>query len=346
MIEKIIDWSARNWLFVFLGAIFAGLFSVWCIQNIPLDAIPDLSDTQVIIFSRWDRPPDIIEDQVTYPIVTALLGAPKVKDIRAFSDYGFSYVYIIFDDGTDVYWARTRVLEYLNKVIPRIPEGVRTELGPDATGIGWVFQYALVDKSGKQSLQDLRSFQDWHLRYAVQSVRGVAEVASIGGFEKQYQVVVNPEALLAYKIPLDMVIMAIRKANNEVGARLLEITGTEYMVTGRGYLKSIRDIEETVIMNDAHGVPIKVRNVATVGLGPDIRRGVSELDGVGEVVGGIVVMRYGENALSVIKRVKARLKEIQLPEGVEVVTAYDRSDLIRRAVNTLKSKLIEELVIV
>lgn len=346
MIEKIIDWSARNWLLVLLGSVFAGLFSVWCIRNIPLDAIPDLSDTQVIIFSRWDRPPDIIEDQVTYPIVTALLGAPKVKDIRAFSDYGFSYVYIIFDDGTDVYWARTRVLEYLSKVTPRLPEGVRTELGPDATGIGWVFQYALVDKSGKQSLQDLRSFQDWYLRYAVQSVRGVAEVASIGGFEKQYQVVVNPEALLAYKIPLDMVVTAIRKANSEVGARLLEITGTEYMVTGRGYLKSIRDIEETVIMNDAHGVPVKIRNVATVGLGPEIRRGVSELDGVGEVVGGIVVMRYGENALNVIKRVKARLKEIQLPEGVEVVTTYDRSDLIRRAVDTLKSKLVEELVIV
>lgn len=346
MIEKTIEWSARNRFFIFIGVVFAVLYSLWCIKNTPLDAIPDLSDTQVIVFSRWDRPPDIIEDQVTYPVVTSLLGAPRVKDIRGFSDYGFSYVYIIFDDGTDVYWARTRVLEYLSKVTPLLPQGVRVEIGPDATGIGWVFQYALVDKSGKHPIQDLRSFQDWHLRYTLQSVKGVAEVASVGGFEKQYQVVVKPEALLSYKIPLSEVIMAIRMANNDVGARLIEISGTEYMVTGRGYLKSIKDIEETVIMADAHGVPVKVKNVADVVLGPDIRRGVADLDGMGEVVGGIVVMRYGENALNVIKRVKQKLNEIELPQGVEVVTTYDRSDLIERSIDTLKTKLLEEMLVV
>lgn len=346
MIEKIIDWSARNRFFVFLGVTFAVLWSLWCIRHIPLDAIPDLSDTQVIVFSRWDRPPDIIEDQVTYPIVSALLGAPKVKDIRAFSDYGFSYVYILFEDGTDVYWARSRVLEYLSKVTASLPEGVKVELGPDATGVGWVFQYALVDKSGKHSLQELRSFQDWHLKFTLQSVEGVAEVASIGGFEKQYQVIVRPEALLAYCISIPDVVMAVRKANQEVGARLLEISGTEFMVTGRGYIRSIQDIQRAVIKVDAHGVPITVAQVADVVIGPDIRRGVAELDGEGEVVGGIVVMRYGENALQVIHRIKEKLKEIKFPEGVEIVTTYDRSDLIRRAIFTLRNKLFEELVVV
>lgn len=346
MIEKIIEWSARNRLFVFLGVLFAVLYSLWCIRNIPLDAIPDLSDTQVIVFSRWDRPPDIIEDQVTYPIVSSLLGAPRVKDIRAFSDYGFSYVYIIFDDGTDVYWARTRVLEYLSKVTPLLPEGVKVELGPDATGIGWVFQYALVDRSGQHSLQELRAFQDWHLRYALQSVKGVAEVASIGGFEKQYQVIVKPEALLSLNIPLHEVVMAIRKANQEVGARLLEIAGAEFMVTGRGYIRSVEDLEETVVMTDSRGVPVKIKNVADVVVGPEIRRGVAELDGEGEVVGGIVVMRYGENALKVIDRVKEKLREVQLPEGTEVVTTYDRSELIKRSISTLKTKLTEEMLIV
>ncbi len=346
MIEKIIEWSAKNRFFVFTGVVFFVLFSLWCIRNIPLDAIPDLSDTQVIIFSKWDRPPDIIEDQVTYPIVSALLGAPKVKDIRGFSDYGFSYVYVIFEDGTDVYWARSRVLEYLSKVTPSLPQGVSVEIGPDATGIGWVFQYALVDRSGKNSIEELRAFQDWHLRYALQSVKGVAEVATVGGFVRQYQVVIQPEALLAYKIPVKDIVMAIRMANNDVGARLLEISGREYMVTGRGYIKSRKDIEEIVLKNDSNGVPVKVKNIAKVILGPDIRRGIAELDGEGEVVGGIVVMRYGENALEVIKRVKERLKTVQLPEGVELVTTYDRSDLILRSINTLKTKLIEEMVVV
>lgn len=346
MIEKIIAWSARNRLLVFIGVAFAVAWAVWCIQRLPLDAIPDLSDTQVIVFCRWDRPPGIIEDQVTYPIVSSLLGAPKVKDIRALSDYGFSYVYILFADGTDVYWARSRVLEYLSKVTPTLPQGVKVELGPDATGVGWVFQYALVDTSGTHTLQELRSFQDWHLKYALQSVPGVAEVASVGGYEKQYQVIVRPEALVAYNLSLAEVVMAVRNANNEVGARLLEISGTEYMVTIRGYLRSLEDIRQTVVKTTDNGVPIQIGHVAEVTLGPDIRRGVAELDGEGEVVGGIVVMRYGENALRVIDAVKARLRQIQLPEGVEVIVTYDRSDLIRRSIATLRSKLLEEMLIV
>jgi len=346
MVEKIIEWSAQNRFFIFIGVVVAILASIWCLQHVPLDAIPDLSDTQVIVLARWDRPPDIIEDQVTYPIVTSLLGAPKVRDIRGYSDYGYSYVYVIFDDGTDVYWARSRVLEYLSKVTPSLPSGVSVELGPDATGIGWVFQYALVDRTGKHSIEELRAFQDWHLRYTLQAVKGVAEVATVGGFVRQYQVVVNPEALLAYGIGVKDVVMALRMANNDVGARLIEFSGREYMVTGRGYVKSKEDIEEIGLKHEATGTPIRIKDVARVSLGPDIRRGVAELDGEGEVVGGIVVMRYGENALAVIKRVKERLEEVQLPEGVELVTTYDRSDLILRSINTLKTKLLEEMLIV
>jgi Cu(I)/Ag(I) efflux system membrane protein CusA/SilA len=321
----------------------------WSMNHMPLDAIPDLSDTQVIVYSRWDRSPDIVEDQVTYPIVSSMLGAPRVKAIRGFSDFGFSYVYIIFEDGTDIYWARSRTLEYLSKIIPRLPEGVRLELGPDATALGWVFQYALVDTSGKHSLADLRSFEDWYLRYYIQSVPGVAEVASIGGFVRQYQVNVNPNALLAYKIPLEKVVNAIRNGNNDVGGRLVEFTGREYMVRGRGYAKSVKDIEMIVIDTDHKtGTPILLKNIASVSLGPDIRRGVGELDGKGEVVGGIVVMRSGENALKVIRQTKEKLKEIEpsLPEGVKIVTTYDRSVLIERSIDTLKHTLIEELIIV
>jgi Cu(I)/Ag(I) efflux system membrane protein CusA/SilA len=322
--------------------------AVYCIKNIPLDAIPDLSDTQVIIYSRWDRSPDIIEDQVTYPIVTAMLGAPNIKAIRGFSDFGFSYVYIIFKDGTDIYWARSRVLEYLSKIIPKLPEGVRTEIGPDATGVGWVYQYALVDKTGKNNLAQLRTFQDWYLRYWLQSVSGVAEVASIGGFQKQYQVNVNPNALLAYKIPLVKVLDAIRDGNNDAGGRLVEFSGTEYMVRGRGYAKSIKDIENIALGNDMSGTPILVKNIAQVVMGPEIRRGVADLDGQGDTVGGIVVMRQGENALNVINRVKEKIEEIKpsLPEGVEIVTTYDRSELIKRSIATLKHQLIEEMIIV
>lgn len=346
MIEKIIEWCAKNKFFVFLGISFAIVWSIWSIKNIPLDAIPDLSDTQVIVYSRWDRPPQIVEDQVTYPIVSALLGAPKVKDIRGFSDYGYSFVYIVFEDGTDVYWARSRVLEYLSKVTPQLPPEVKVELGPDATGVGWVFEYALVDETGKHSLEELRTFQDWHLKYALQSVKGVAEVASFGGFVKQYQVVIDPNALLSYKIPLSEVVMAIKKANQEIGARLLEFSGTEYMVTVRGYIKSKKDIEEAVLKTTWHGTPVRIKDIAKVQIGPDIRRGIAELDGKGEVVGGIVVMRYMENAYDVIKRVKDKIKNIQLPEGVKLIVTYDRSELILKAVDTLKHKLIEEMIVV
>lgn len=347
MIPKIIEFCARNKFIVLFFAIAAIIGAVFCIKNIPLDAIPDLSDTQVIIYSQWDRSPDIIEDQVTYPIVTAMLGAPKVKAIRGYSDFGFSYVYVIFQDGTDIYWARSRTLEYLSKIIPRLPQEVRTEMGPDATSVGWVYQYALVDKTGKNSLADLRNFQDWYLRYWLQSVPGVAEVATIGGFQKQYQVNVNPNALLAYNIPLTKVVQAVKQSNNDIGARLLEMSGKEYMIRAKGYVKSPQDLENTVI-GDNNGVPVFVKNVASVVLGPDIRRGVADLDGQGDTVGGIIIMRYGENALNVIDRVKAKIDEIKpsLPKGVEVVTTYDRSALIERSIETLKHKLIEEIIIV
>ncbi|MBI4050956.1 MAG: efflux RND transporter permease subunit, partial [Elusimicrobia bacterium] len=349
MIEKLIEYCAKNKFLVLVltaGAVAAGFYSL---RHIPLDAIPDLSDTQVIIFSRWDRSPDILEDQVTYPIVTAMLGAPKVKAVRAFTDFGYSYVYIIFEDGTDIYWARSRTLEYLSKILPRLPEGVRTELGPDATSVGWVFQYALVDDSGKMNLAQMRSLQDWFLRYQIQSVPGVAEVASVGGFVKQYQVQVDPKALAAYNIPLSKVVEAVRNSNNDVGARLLEFSGTEYMVRARGYLQSLSDIESVAVGHDpGTGTPILVRDVAKVRLGPDIRRGVGELNGLGEAVGGIVIMRYGENALQVIRRVQEKLHDIQpsLPKGIRIVTTYDRSDLIQKAIVTLKHTLFEEMLIV
>jgi Cu(I)/Ag(I) efflux system membrane protein CusA/SilA len=348
MIDRIIEFSAKNKFIVIFFTIAAIVGAVYSIRNIPLDAIPDLSDTQVIIYSQWDRSPDIIEDQVTYPIVTAMLGAPHVKAIRGFSDFGFSYVYVIFQDGTDIYWARSRTLEYLSKITARLPQGVQTEIGPDATGLGWVYQYALVDKTGNNSLADLRSFQDWYLRYWLQSVPGVAEVATVGGFQKQYQVNVNPNALLAYNIPLTKVVEAVRQSNNDIGARLLEMSGTEYMIRAKGYVKSPQDLENTVIGTDNAGTPVLVKSVANVVLGPDIRRGVADLDGEGDTVGGIIVMRQGENALNVINRVKAKLEEVKpsLPKGVELVTTYDRSDLIHRAIDTLRHQLIEEMIIV
>ncbi len=348
LVENIIEFCAKNKFIVFLLVGVAALGGLYSMRRVPLDAIPDLSDTQVIIYSRWDRSPDIIEDQVTYPIVTSMLGAPKVKDIRGFSDFGFSYVYIIFEDGTDLYWARSRVLEYLSKIIPRLPEGVQTELGPDATGVGWVFQYALVDETGQYSLADLRSFQDWYLRYYLQSVPGVAEVATVGGFVRQYQVLINPNTLLAYNIPLMRVIENIRKSNNDVGGRLIEFSGAEYMVRGRGYIKGVEDLEDIVVGSSMDGIPLTLKQVASISLGPDIRRGVAELDGKGEVVGGIVVMRHKENALSVINKVKEKLKEIEpsLPKGVKIVTTYDRSDLIKSSIATVKDNLVQELIIV
>nr|NJM03255.1 efflux RND transporter permease subunit [Desulfobacula sp.] len=347
MIKRIIEFCALNrWLVIVLTLVI-GAVSVYILKNIRLDALPDLSDTQVIIFSRWDRSPDIIEDQVTYPIVTSLLGAPEVKAIRGFSDFGFSYVYVIFKDGTDLYWARSRVLEYLSKIQPRLPEGVQTELGPDATGVGWVFQYALKDESGAHSLDELRSYQDWTLRYAVQSVPGVAEVASIGGFVKQYQITVDPNRLSAYKLPLDQVVEAVRESNNETGGRVLEFSGAEYMVRGRGYSKSTGDFESIVVKVE-DGVPVLLKDIARVELGPEIRRGVSDLDGTGDAVGGIVIMRHGENALNVINRVKAKFEELKasLPEGVRIITTYDRSDLILRALGTLRHELVLEMIIV
>jgi len=348
MIKRIIEFSAKNKYIVIIFVIAAMIGAVYCIRNIPLDAIPDLSDTQVIIYSRWDRSPDIIEDQVTYPIVSAMLGAPNVKAIRGFSDFGFSYVYVIFKDGTDIYWARSRTLEYLSKITPKLPEGVRTEMGPDASSVGWVYQYALVDKTGKNDLSKLRSFQDWYLRYWIQGVPGVAEVASVGGFQKQYQVNVDPNALLSYKIPLTKVVDTIRESNNDVGGRLVEFSGAEYMIRGRGYAKSTQDIENIAVGSDANGTPVLVKNIAKVALGPDMRRGVADLDGEGDTVGGIVIMRYGENALNVINRVKEKIEEIKpsLPKGVEIVTTYDRSELIKRSIETLKHQLIEEMIIV
>lgn len=348
MLKNIVAFSANNKFLVLIFAAIAVIAAVYTVQNIPLDAIPDLSDTQVIVYSRWDRSPDIIEDQITYPIITAMLGAPKVKAIRGFSDFGFSYVYIIFQDGTDIYWARSRTLEYLSKILPRLPEDVKTEIGPDASGVGWVYQYALVDKTGQNDLAQLRSYQDWYLKYYIQSVPGVAEVASIGGFQKQYQVNINPNTLVSYNIPLMKVVEAIRDGNNDVGGRLVEFSGAEYMVRGRGYIKTVVDIENIAVGNDMNGTPVLVKNIAKVNLGPDIRRGVADLDGIGDTAGGIVVVRHGENALNVISRVKAKIKEITpgLPKGVEIITTYDRSELILRAIDTLKTQLIEEMVVV
>ncbi|MCC7169800.1 MAG: efflux RND transporter permease subunit [Planctomycetes bacterium] len=348
MIERIIDFCARNRFLVLLVTAVAIAGGIYSVRHVPLDATPDLSDTQVIVYSRWDRSPDVIEDQVTYPIVSSLLGAPKVKAVRGFSDFGFSYVYIIFEDGTDIYWARSRTLEYLSKILPRLPDGVRTELGPDATGVGWVYQYALVDKSGQNDLAQLRSFQDWRLRYWLQSVPGVAEVASIGGFQKQYQVELDPTAMLGYSIPIQKVVEAIRAGNNDVGGRLVEFGGAEYMVRGRGYARSVADIESIVVDVRPNGVPILVKHVGRVTIGPEIRRGLSDLDGEGDAVGGIVVMRHGENALKVIERVKQKIEELRssLPPGVELVTTYDRSELIEKSITTLTDELVVALVVV
>ena len=347
--NRLIEFCVRNKFIVFLftaAALFAGLYAM---RSIRLDAIPDLSDTQVIIYAKWDRSPDIMEDQVAYPIIRAMLGVPKIKDIRGFSDFGYTYIYIIFEDGTDLYWARSRTLEYLSNIAPRLPQGVQVELARDETAVGWVYEYALVDTTGQHNLAELRSVQDWSLRYELQSIPGVAEVAPIGGFVRQYQVNLDPNALAAYKIPLDKVTDAIRQGNNDVGGRLVEFTGREYMVRGRGYIRSIADVENTVVgTNPETGTPVLIKHLGTVVLGPDIRRGIAELNGTGETVGGVVIMRYGENALKVIEQVRAKLTELQptLPPGVKVVTTYDRAELIERSIETLKGTLIEELIVV
>ena len=399
MIERLIEYCARNRFVVVLLVLFAVAWGGWAILHVPLDAIPDLSDVQVIVLTKWPgRSPDLVEDQITYPIVTSLLGAPRVQVVRGQSFFGLSFVYVIFEDGTNMYWARSRVMEYLSEVQGSLPEGVSPTLGPDATGVGWVYQYALAEKpicpvdgeitsrtseferhyegrrfffdsaqcaaafdadparyadqpsrsESHHNLAELRSFQDWHLRYWLESVPGVAEVASVGGFEKQYQVTVDPNALAAYQIPLGKMVAAIRAGNNDVGGRTIEFSGREYFVRGRGYVRTLSDLESIPLGTDGRGTPILLRDVATVQEGPDLRRGIAELDGEGEVVGGIVIMRYGENALNVIHRVKQRLAEIEpaLPEGIEIVPTYDRSELIHRSIDTLQETLIEESIIV
>jgi Cu(I)/Ag(I) efflux system membrane protein CusA/SilA len=349
MIEKIIDWSARNKFFIFLGVFFAVAWGIWALMNTPLDAIPDLSDRQVIIFSEWQgRNPQLVEDQVTYPIVTALLSAPHVQVVRGYSFFGLSFVYVIFDDKTDLYWDRSRVVEYMQGVQGNLPEGVTPTLGPDATGVGWAYMYALVDKTGHHNLAELRSLQDWYVRYWLAAVPGVSEVASVGGFVKQYQVDINPDTLLAYHLPINQVIDAVRKSNNDVGGRVVEYTGREYMVRGLGYIKSVADLQKVVVGTNGTGTPIYLQDVANVHLGPDIRRGTADLNGEGNVAGGIVIARYGENALAVINRVKEKIAQVKssLPKGVDIVPVYDRSDLILRAVATLKEKLVEEMIIV
>ena len=348
MISRWIDWCARNRFLVFTGTLLLVLVGIWSLRQIPLDALPDISDVEVIVHTPWaGEPPSIIEDQVTYPIVTTLLAAPHVKAVRAQTMFGDSYVFVVFEDSTDLYWARSRVLEYMQQITGRLPAGVNPVIGPDATGAGWVYEYALVDHSHRHSLADLRSLQDWYLRYQLETVPGVAEVATIGGFVRQYQVNLDPEKLRAYGIPLSTVIEKVRGSTNEVGGRLLEMGGAEYMIRGLGYLRSLSDLE-TVPVATKNGTPVLVRDLGTVTFGPDIREGVAEWQGEGETVGGIVVMRDGMNALNVINGVKQKLQEIKpsLPAGVEVVAGYDRSGLIRTSIETLQHDLLEEAIIV
>jgi len=338
MIRSIIEGSLRNKFQVFIAISLVIAAGLWAVKNTPLDAIPDLSDVQVIVFTEFPgQAPQVVEDQITYPLTTAMLAVPFAKVVRGYSFFGLSFVYIIFEDGTDMYWARSRVLEYLNYVSGRLPSSVTPALGPDATGVGWIYEYALVDKTGKHDLAELRSMQDWYLRYPLQTVPGVSEVASVGGYVKQYQVEVDPNALAAYGIPLGKVRHAIMKSNNDVGGRLIEMAETEYMVRAKGYLRNIEDLNNIPVGVDKKGTPILIRDVANVQLGPELRRGLVELNGEGEVAGGIVIMRYGENALATIEGVRAKLKELQkgLPEGVKIVPVYDRGDLIERAVDNL-----------
>jgi Cu(I)/Ag(I) efflux system membrane protein CusA/SilA len=349
MINSIINSSIKNRFLVLLAALLLGLGGLWSFKNMPLDAIPDLSDVQVIVFTEFaGQSPQVIEDQITYPLTTAMLSVPKAKTVRGYSFFGLSFVYIIFEDDTDMYWARSRVLESLNYVSSRLPEGINPTLGPDATGVGWVYEYALIDKTGKHDLSQLRSLQDWYLRYPLQTVNGVSEVASIGGYVKQYQIEVDPNALLAFNIPLSKVKKAIQRSNNDVGGRLIEMAETEYMVRGLGYIQSLDDLNHIPLGVNKNGTPIRLQDVAHVHIGAELRRGVAELDGEGEAVGGVIIMRFGENAQATINSVKEKLEELKrgLPEGIEIITVYDRDDLISSAVNTLNAALIQELVIV
>jgi Cu(I)/Ag(I) efflux system membrane protein CusA/SilA len=344
----LIEFSARRRGTV-IGLVLAlAIWGGWSMRQIPLDALPDLSDTQVILYSRWERSPDLIEDQVTYPIVTAMLGAPKVKAVRGVSDFGSSFVHVIFEDGTDLYWARSRTQEYLAGVLSTLPAGVRTELGPDATGLGWVFQYALTDEAGKLSPWQLRTTQDSFLRYHLRSVPGVAEVASVGGFVPQYQVTVDAARLRAMGIPFATVVEAVRRSNVETGGRLMEFGGSEYMIRGRGYLADPRELEEAVVTGAGSSQIVRVRDVGKVTVGPEMRRGVADLDGRGETVAGIVVMRQGANVVDVVDGVKRKLKEIApgLPAGMSVVSVYDRSELVHRVIDNLRSTLLEIILTV
>jgi Cu(I)/Ag(I) efflux system membrane protein CusA/SilA len=348
MISRIIESCERNRFLVFTAVAFLVVAGVWCMRRIPLDALPDISDVQVVIHTEWaGEPPNVIEDQVTYPIVTALLAAPHVKAVRAQTMYGDSYVFVIFEDGTDLYWARSRVTEYLQQIAGRLPQDVHPAIGPDATGAGWVYEYAVIDRSHNKNLADLRALQDWSLRYQLETVPGVSEVASIGGYVRQYQVKLDPNKLFSYRIPVSMVIDRVRDSTNEVGGGVLEMSGAEYMVRGLGYLRSLADLENVPVANE-NGTPVRIRDLGTVSFGPDVRRGAADWQGEGEAVGGIVVMRYGMNALDVIKGVKAKLREIapSLPPGVEIVSGYDRSWLIDESIKTLKRDLIEEAIIV
>jgi copper/silver efflux system protein len=348
MLSKIIDLCARNRFLVFTCILFLTLAGIWSLRHVPLDALPDISDVQVIVHTSWaGEPPDVIEDQVTYPIVTSLLAAPHVKAVRAQTMFGDSYVYVVFEDRTDLYWARSRVVEYLQQISGRLPADVHPAIGPDATGAGWVFEYAIVDKSGTHSLADLRSLQDWHLRYALETVPGVSEVASIGGYVRQYQVRLDPNKLLAYNIPLSTVIDRVKASTSEVGGRSLDLSGAQYMIRGLGYLRSLNDLE-TVAVGSKNGTPVLLRDLGSVAFGPDIREGVAEWNGEGETVGGIVVMRQGMNALNVIEGVKQKLREIapSLPPGVQIVSGYDRSGLIQDSIATLQRDLLEEAIIV
>ncbi|HEB27907.1 MAG TPA: efflux RND transporter permease subunit [Porticoccus sp.] len=349
MINAIIKASLRHRFMVLIATVIIALVGLFAYKNAPLDAIPDLSDVQVIIFTKYPgQSPQVVEDQVTYPLTTSMLAVPKTKVVRGYSFFGMSFVYIIFEDGTDMYWARSRVLESLNYVSGRLPQGITPTLGPDATGVGWIYEYALVDKTGKHDLAQLRSLQDWYLRYPLQTVEGVAEVASVGGYVKQYQVEVDPNALLRYNIPLNKIKMAIKMSNKDVGGRLIEMAETEYMVRGLGYIQSIDDLNSIPVSVDADGTPIRLQDVAHVHIGPELRRGVVDLNGEGEVAGGVVIMRFGENALATIQAVRAKLDELKggLPEGVEIVPVYDRGDLIERAVKNLNTSLVQELIIV
>ena len=349
MIRSLIEISIKNRFLVLIATLLITFAGFQAMKNTPLDAIPDLSDVQVIVFTDFEgQAPQVVEDQVTYPLTTAMLSVPNTKVVRGYSFFGFSMVYVIFEDDTDMYWARTRVLEYLNYAADRLPASVSPKLGPDATGVGWVYEYALVDKTGKHDLSQLRSIQDWYLRYPLQTVEGVSEVASIGGYVKQYQIELNPDALRAYNIPLAKIKHAIQRSNNDVGGRLVEMGETEYMVRGLGYIKSIADLEVIPVGVDDNGTPIFLKQLANIHLGPELRRGLAELNGEGEVAGGIIIMRFGENALATIERVREKLEDLKagLPEGVEIVPVYDRGDLIERAVDNLKEKLIEESIVV